>query len=351
MTCGLIYGPDVHHLDHIAPLCCLLDIPLCATEETIAKQAEAFYPRVQVQHVDYLHFPEYLVSHFSRVLCSFPKALFREICFFAEQMLHKHVHTIWCPHGNSDKGHSGIFWEALREEETALLYGKQMRDALVDKGVFDRLRAHVMLGNYRWEFYRTHKAFYDILAERYILSRLPPHNSTYLYAPTWKDAEKSTSFYDALPILAEALPENANLIVKPHPNLMLADPLRTDALIERYIGHPRILFLQDFPPIYPLLALSDVYIGDMSSIGYDFLTFDRPLFFLKQNPSKESAYLYRAGVIVEPPQYKEIYSIIANFFAFELRDFSTMRKEIYAYAFGHPKPLDQLRKEIEEITI
>ena len=30
---GLIYGPDLHHLDHLAPICSLMNIPLIVTEK------------------------------------------------------------------------------------------------------------------------------------------------------------------------------------------------------------------------------------------------------------------------------------------------------------------------------
>ncbi|MBS0654086.1 MAG: CDP-glycerol glycerophosphotransferase family protein, partial [Verrucomicrobia bacterium] len=120
--------------------------------------------------------------------------------------------------------------------------------------------------------------------------------------------------------------------------------------MHKYEDLSHVLFLTDFPTIYPLLNRIDIYIGDMSSIGYDFLTFDRPLFFLNQNKrdpqSDLGLYLFRCGVEVLPEKYGQIYQIIQNFLQFELRDFSKIRKEVYDYAFGPEKPLDTLRKEI-----
>ena len=47
-SAGLIYGKLAHHLDHIAPLCSLMQIPLIVTEEEIARAARQFYPGVEV---------------------------------------------------------------------------------------------------------------------------------------------------------------------------------------------------------------------------------------------------------------------------------------------------------------
>ena len=39
-------GPDTH-LDHLAPICALLEIPLIVTEEKNLILAEEFYPKIQ----------------------------------------------------------------------------------------------------------------------------------------------------------------------------------------------------------------------------------------------------------------------------------------------------------------
>ena len=176
---------------------------------------------------------------------------------------------------------------------------------------------------------------------------------TLFYAPTWKDYEQSSSFFGAMVPLIEHLPPEHQLIVKLHPNLLLQEEFETEEILLKYQDRDRVLFLKDFPPIYPLLSLVDVYIGDMSSIGYDFLSFNKPLFFLNPNerdPSKDlGLYLFRCGIEIKPAEYGQIHSIIDKFFAFELRDFSSLRQEVYAYAFGHPKPLEILKKEIRRL--
>jgi CDP-glycerol glycerophosphotransferase (TagB/SpsB family) len=242
--------------------------------------------------------------------------------------------------------------EALGKEEVALVYGPRMIDFMKEKGVFNNLKAHVVTGNYRHQFYLEHQAFYDQLVANEILRRLPPAEKTLLYAPTWQDREKSSSFYAALPFLIKTLPESWNLIVKPHPNLRLQDEFSFERLLESYRDHPRVLFLDDFPPIYPLLNAVDIYIGDYSSIGYDFLTFQRPLFFLnqrEQDPEKDPGlYLYRCGTCIAPSDYPQIYQKIADFESFELRDFAKIQAQVYDQTFGPSKNLAQLREEIKQ---
>ncbi len=347
---SLIYGPELHHLDHLGPLCSFMNIPLIVTEEKIALLAKRYYPALEVVLFDYLAVAEYLVSHFDIVFYSMPRDIFDEVFFFAQKMMQKRVHAIWCPHGNSDKGESIFYMEALKKEEEALLYGKQMIDFFKRKGVFDQLKGYAIIGNYRYQFYLDHRGFYDPIAEKEIARKLPKAKKTLLYAPTWQDYEKSSSFFDAAVPIIEKLPSEHNLIVKLHPNLILQEEFQVEEMIEKYEDKSNVLFLTDFPPIYSLLNLVDIYIGDMSSIGYDFLTFDRPMFFLNQNQrdSRVDAglYLFRCGIEISPEQYNDIHRIIADYLQYELRNFSEIRKEVYQYAFGHPRTLEELKKEI-----
>lgn len=349
---GLVYGTDAHHLDHIAPLCCIMKMPLVLTENNIAAAAKKFYPALNVLHIDYLEVAEYIALHFDVIFCSLPRDLFDEIFFLAQKLLQKKVHTFWCPHGNSDKGNTIIYMEALKKEEAALVYGKQMIEFIKRKGSFDQLKAHVISNNYRYAFYLEHKSFYDQLIQDELLDRLPQGKQTILYAPTWRDYEQSSSFFDAFPHLAENLPPHVNLIIKLHPNLLLQHGMELDLIFEKYQSHPRLFFVNDFPPVYPLLNKADVYLGDMSSIGYDFLAFNRPMFFLNQNGRDQTQdiglYLFRCGVEITKDRYASIYSIIENFFNFELKNYSAIRKDVYAYAFGHPKSLSDLQREIEQ---
>src|SRR5207237_1405918 len=159
---------------------------------------------------------ELLVSQFEIIFCSTPRALFDEIFFFAQQFLQKRVHTIWCPHGNSDKGARIFHMEGLQQEQAALVYGKQQIDFLQEKWAWNQIKCHVILGNFRYAFFKQHEAFYIDKAREKILRKLPKAQRTFLYAPTWKDHERSCSLFDAISPLVETLPQEHNLIIKLH---------------------------------------------------------------------------------------------------------------------------------------
>lgn len=349
-SAGFLYGPDVHHLDHVATICCLMDIPLVITDEEVAEMARKFYPTLPVLEIDTISVANYVVQNFEVIFYTIPRLLFEEIFFFAEQFNRKKIHTIWCPHGNSDKGHASIFMEALELEEVALVYGSKMIDFLIQKGVFNQLKAHVITGNLRYTFYRKNKEFYDTLVLKEITRKLPDALTTLFYAPTWLDRENSSSFYDATPILIENLPPNTNLIIKLHPNLLHQGEGRTEQLLMQYEDYPNLLFLTGFTPIYPILNEVDVYIGDMSSIGYDFLIFNKPMFFLNQNnrnvENDLGLYLFQCGIEIRHEDYQNIYPIIKKHLSSDTRVFTPLRKQVYDYTFGREKNWPELREEI-----
>ena len=313
-TAGFIHGPTEHHLDHIAPLCALLEIPLIVTDEKIDKLARAFYPGLDILYFSYLEAPERVVSSYDTLYTCLPRLLFEEIFFIPQKLLGKIVRTIWVPHGNSDKGRAQPLMEALKDETRALVYGQQMIDFLKQKNVYDHLETCETVGNYRLRYWEKHRSFYDALVPR-------PAGKIILYAPTWNDAEKSTSYFDLLPHLASHAPPGTTLVLRPHPHLPRAD----------LPSH--IHLVTDFPPVYPWLAIADIYLGDMSSVGYDFLHFRRPMFFLNQN-RRTDPLLYRCGTVIDPSDYSRIYDILA---AAHNDPFSKIQEELYATTFHECK--------------
>ena len=351
-SAGLLYGPEIHHLDHLAIICDLMQAPLLVTDEEIANEANKYYPGLQVIQLDTISIASHLVDNFEVIFCTIPRLLFEEIFFFAQQLKRKKIHTIWCPHGNSDKGHKSLFMEALENEEIALVYGPRMIHFLMEKGVLQHLLAYITTGNIRYAYYLRHKQFYERIIELEVARKLPKAIQTFFYAPTWQDRENSSSFYEALPYLIDNLPENSNLIVKPHPNLLIQDEKRADRVLAKYEDHPHLLVLTRFAPIYPLLDYIDVYIGDMSSIGYDFLVFNKPMFFL--NPLGRDAktdpglYLFRCGVEIRAEEYTKIYSIIRQHLAHESSSLGIIRRNVYEETFHKSKKMNNLRKEISD---
>ncbi len=337
-SAGLIYGPETHHLDHLAPLCAILGIPLIVTEELLLKQVQEVYPFVDVLYLDCLELPFFLIKNYRFVFSCFSRIVLNELLFLAELLSKKKIHTIWCPHGNSDKGNIKSYAEALCQETLLLVYGQQMID------FFNRhklIKSYVTTGNFRHQFYMQHKAWYDAYVAKKISLE---QKKNILYAPTWQDYEKSSSFFSVIDFLIEQKPAKYTLLIKPHPNLRLQNLFLVEELEEKCKTLPDVYFISDPIPIYPLLDHCDLYIGDRSSIGYDFLHVNRPMFFLNQNDLKEplSTYLFRCGQAISPQHYSNIYSLIDQM---QQQELSSIREKVYQYAFA-PCSLKELKKTI-----
>lgn len=332
---GLIFGSLEHHLDHLAPFCSLQKIPLVLTDDELAEKARLYYPELEVILWNTANAPIEVVKNFDTIVYSTPRILFDEVFFIAEASLQKKLKTVWLPHGNSDKGHLSYFMEGLKDEKSALVYGPKMIDFLKMKQVYDLIPEVLEIGNFRLTYYQKHKAFYDQLMQTLSLSV----KKIILYAPTWQDTENSSSFFEVTSHLIEKLPAHAFLLIKLHPNLL--QDIRTQQFMLQHESNPSVVFLQGFTPIYPLLERADVYLGDMSSVGYDFLYFNRPMFFFnptQRDPADPGLYLHQCGRTIE--NYANIYDLIEQ--DGPQSSLAELRKKTYEYTFGNRevKPLD-----------
>ena len=309
-SAGLIFDESSHYIDHIAPFCALQKWPLIVCEGRVADLCRRYYPGLKVieKNLWDLSCPKTIVSCYPAKLleAAFPPSAAANI--------------LWLPHGNSDKGWKVFSFEVL-QRETALVYGQKMRDFLKKKQVNVTT---LSIGNFRLRYWMKHRIFYDGIVAR----ELPPFHNSYLYAPTWNDPEKNGSFWEMFPRLAHRLPKGSSLIVKLHPNIERQKGVEIEQLKGAYESQKNIVFLPEFPPIYPLLNRCSAYIGDMSSIGYDFLYWNRPMYFLTKNggdPKLDpSLYLHQCGLSIDPTEFIS---------GAETQDLQQKRKEIYDYTF------------------
>lgn len=307
---GIVYGHMEHHLDHLAPLCSLLQIPLIVTEESTEILAKKYYPELDVLFWEYREVAQKVVASFGVVFSTLPRPLFDDAFLLAQILLKKQVKTIWVPHGNSDKGQASGMMEGLRHDQAAVVYGAQMIEFLKAQKSYHQLQHCFCVGNYRLHYYRTHHSFYTSIIQEFGWTE----KKIALYAPTWNDAESPSSLSSALPHLMKALPNDWRLVVKPHPN----EPAPL-------VSHPQVTILHHFPPIYPLLDAASIYIGDRSSIGYDFLSFRRPMFFFHPDPS---LFLFQCGTVLRPEDSDQIFSQVHH------NPFASIQSSIYENVFG-----------------
>lgn len=323
---GLIFDSSFPYLDHLAPLCALLNLPLILCEPDLQEAARKFYPDLTIIEESPIGLGARAKKRFSHLITCGTTS-------FLEAAIGPTIPTnIWLPHGHSDKGQISPYFEALAKDQIALIYGQKMEDVFVSKGLILKM---IRVGHFRSLYYQRWRTFYDGLDLGIHFAKSQP---TLLYAPTWEDSENNCSFWKAMPQLAKFLPKHLNLLVKPHPNTVA----HHRPLLEKLVGEEEsgnLQFLLEFSPILPLLNLSDAYLGDRSSIGYDFLFFDRPLFFLDPHDSPKGRNLMSCGEVVTPE----------TLFRLDWKKneqlFSSERKKRAAYTFDFVQ-LEELRSRL-----
>jgi hypothetical protein len=335
---ALHQGDTFHLLDHIAPLADLFSIPLITTEEKSFRLAKLHYPHVHIEYEENLEFKlGSLAEKFDLLFqCQYwlpqLKTIFREL-------YHKEVKLIFCPHGQSDKGRNSPILSLYQEQEFVLLYGKLLIQMLKQLKVWPSISNYALIGNYRLSHYLRHKKFYDDLVEKEIFSHLS-QGPTLLYAPTWQDKDQSTSFFYGAPKLFSELPSHWNLVVKVHPRLEEKDPARFYPLLRLAEKRANLFIITEFPSVYPILNKVDAYLGDFSSVGYDFLAFRRPMFFFS-HPSLSPSRLQSCGPVLQTKS--NIFSMIEKNMNLY---FKNEQEKLYQLAFGKTKSDEMVRKTI-----
>lgn len=346
---GLNPNTYIHLTDHLAPICVIMGIPLLLTNEEHCEEVKKLYPQLQTLLINWEELtPRYLIDHFDVLFQSevWPRSNFYSIFQYLEEEYQKTIRNVHCPHGFSDK----VFWlKHCAEEDITLVYGNNMLDMLREMNVAEHLNTYVRSGNYRYTYYLQHQSFFDRLIEDQVTSRFSAKQPTILYAPTCNDVEENTSFLNADPIF-QYLPDSYNLIVKLHPRLEETNAPAVYRTIGRYAKKKNIVFLKDFPLVYPILACSDIYIGDASSIGYDYLVFNRPMFFLNQKKRDfmrdRNSFIFRCGTEILPDSYQHIYSKIEQHLINDHEQFGNIRQKTYHYTFDDNVSFDDLKTRI-----
>ncbi|MBS0620371.1 MAG: CDP-glycerol glycerophosphotransferase family protein [Verrucomicrobia bacterium] len=295
----ILTGPSTH-LDHLGVLSAYLSLPLIVTDPRTYALAKTHYPDFDVTLSDLTDLSLDVLRQYDCILHS-GQLWAAELKPFLPT-----TRLIYCPHGHSDKILPAI------PQDLTLFYGPQTS-------------GDIRTGNYRLAYYKKHQPFFD----RLVQIPLPQDEKPILfYAPTWD----SSSFFQATDPLIEELLGSYHLLIKLHPFLMEHHPASVLSFEGRWQKHPSIHILGEFPPIYPLLARSSSYLGDHSSIGYDFLAFDRPLYFFPGPPAP----LRRCGTELFTPQHP--------------LDLQNQRHALYTQAFGNERhPQDILSNLLSHI--
>ncbi|NDD58598.1 MAG: hypothetical protein EBZ47_04990 [Chlamydiae bacterium] len=340
-TTGILTGPDTH-LDHLGVLCHLLNIPLLITEQSTQESAKKFYPMISAKQINISELSlEFLSKHFELIFQS-SRFWNAQLQPAIELFYQKKIRFVFCPHGNSDKGFS---LKDHPKQDISLIYGEHMISLLKQNGAFDQSSFFVRTGNYRLGFYKQYQSFYDHLTKTLLGGNISYAKQTILYAPTWENKETPSSFFAGCKAFLRDLVKDFNVIVKLHPLLEEKFPAETCFLLSEYRDLEHCIFLDSFPCVFPLLALADIYLGDYSSIGYDFLAFDKPMFFIntmkKTLNSRNGYFLNQCGLEIPLSSLHQTRTFIKNNLLVCIAEFREKRKKMWKLAFGEErKPKD-----------
>ncbi|NGX61435.1 MAG: hypothetical protein K940chlam9_00920 [Chlamydiae bacterium] len=326
---GVLPGPRTQYIDHLVPLCQIMGIPILVTNAKVQALIERYYPPMEIilaEPEDYSLDP-YLENYEVFFYVEWSRMGNGTFQFHEYTCSHR-VRSVCSLHGHPDK-HDEIYWlEKFASEEIILAYGPDLVEKMERKGIE---KNPILTGNYRLAFFEKHRSFFT--------SRLPFEKNfpILLYAPTWTcENWKSelrhyfSPFFRHFEEIVSTFSPSFQLLVKLHPVTRFYQP---DAVEQLQSSSPDLLFLEDYPPIYPLLEKTDLYVGDYSSIGYDFLYYDRPLLF---SGTGQITPLQACGdVFTKDLDWKNLPA-------------QPKRKEVYNAVYGPPKPLETLKQEIED---
>ena len=360
-ACGILETPHNFFIDHLAPLCSILNIPILSSNVQTKFLFQNYYPDTHFLLKKWSL--SYLLENFSTVLYSFvPIPSFRTMIL--EEQKKNPGESIWFNpikfvyhfHGCSDKGYNSTWIEPdghFKDLDLLLLYGKRMRAILEDKQLLQLPKETAYVGNYRYIYYQKHRKFFDERVEKDIFSRFTRNKPILFYAPTWEDHENSSSFFHIPINQFRKLAHNFNLVIKLHPNMTYKingyDPSKVLKRIEQISKIPHVLMLPFYPLIYPLLNRSDIFLFDYSSVGYDSLVFNKPLFFINSNQRKlnnKDSLLFKCGTVIDTTNLDKLHSIIEKASPTVQNRHLSFQKQIVQFAFGEEQTYEKLKKTL-----
>jgi hypothetical protein len=341
---GIALSLNVLQIDHLAPICRLFDVPMLVPTPEQQRVACENYPDVKVVFRDF------------ELSTLVPTLMQYDVLFHTHNlprdrvrmMLERNTRVVHVPHGFSKAFH--MRHDAF--EDVALIYGPRIHDMFRAEGVEEHLREHVMVGNFRHRFFLKHREFFEARVHE-MLEKIDTTKKTILYAPTWNDSENGSSFDAACDLLIEKLPAEYNLVIKAHPITYDNAPEKVSALRAKCQRKDRIALLPNCSLVFPILARADIYLGDLSSVGADFLAFARPMFFLRSEtyrPKGKDQELFPCGTQVAQADFAHIYDIIDRALPEDAERFAKVRKDFWEYSFA-PANDEDVRAEVERIIV
>lgn len=272
-----------HHLDHLLPICSLLNIPLLTTDASIKHIASLYPPSADIVLFfnDHELF-EFLKADYTTLVTS-TKYGGKEIKNLMYNLYNHRIQTIFLPHGFSKKGFISHSMSPFFHQENAFMYSPMMENDLKKIAALSNVKMRFFVGDFRKRFYIKRQEAFDQRLQKLIPPQWDRRLPTILYAPTWSDEEDSSSIMDFYRLLVEGLHQKMNLIIRLHPFIERDHPSIAYYLQSLSEERENLWVHWNIPFVFPFFSIVDALIADNSSILYDFLSTGKPIYRL--NPS------------------------------------------------------------------
>lgn len=267
------------YLDHLLSFSSVFKIPFAYVDPKISKFL-SLYPSVETKQLSL----DELASLPNSIVHCEPPYHIDQLFFLENQSRARDFY--WLSHGESDKELFASPYQTLKHSTHLIFPGEKAKNIFCSHHpAWEKI---VIAGNFR--------------AQAHPPSQWKRSSFTILYAPTWDDTEGASSLETFLPLLAQIIPKDITLLIKPHPRSINSHHL-IDATEKSHVH-----LLGDHLPLYSYLPQVDVVITDRSSIGYDACYLDIPIICLNHtNRSwKDKTCYYHAGHVLNRNQYPHV---------------------------------------------
>jgi hypothetical protein len=179
---------------------------------------------------------------------------------------------------------------------------------------------------------------------------------TIIYCPTWRKQNISSieQFLNNLDVIAE-ITKDYNLIVKPHPNIF--NPSREfydQEIVDRLHCIPGIKLIRS-GNVMPWFAQSDLFIGDISASGYEWLYYNKPAVFLNPQPGvlqpstdvSSITYLWQCGDVCN--DIRQLKHLIDE--NFQCDRYQSIRESLLHYSVFNPRDRGATKRGIHQIEL
>jgi hypothetical protein len=215
------------------------------------------------------------------------------IRFFRSLAGVKHILVL---HGQSDKRYG--YRKAVGEYDLFFITGDESYERYKKSGLLNN-GTGMLIG-----YPKLDRVFSGKLEKDKELKKLglSPGNKTVLYAPTWSDRSRNSSWHKFRKAFTNNAPEHINLIVKLHPNLTRYRKQEVAAFRKLLKPNKNALLVDFVSDIVPIMAASDLLVSDVSAVTREYLAFKRPFVFLSRKPkwmwNKQKIVLWECGDVV-----------------------------------------------------